>query len=136
MQLKLLLDNEEPNWEKDYKDLNEMSEKMMKDKKNTAANQHMMNEINEELEDFDDFENFEQFLKTFKTKNQSEIHHYKDLEIPENPGDFVSGLEEKVTKSKGFHKKSKTNTGILDAEKTNNKFYRYLKKFSMDDTFL
>ena len=126
----------EPNWEKDYKDLNEMCEKMMKDKKNTAENQKMMNEINEEFEDFDDFENFEQFLKTFKTKNKSEINHCKNLEIPENPGDFVSGLEEKVAKSQGFHKKSKTNTEILNAEKTNNKFYRYLKKFSMDDTFL
>jgi len=113
----------------------------MKDKKtkeNNSLEPQFANEFNEEFEDFDDFENFEQFLKNFKSKSKSE-NHYKNLEIPENPKDFleIGSLGSKRIKG-GLHKRSKTNTEILPGslDKTHNQFQQYLKKFSMDDTFL
>ena len=129
----------EPNWDKDFKDLNEICEKMatkpfsLNEKREQEY--EFMNEFNEEMEDIDDFENFEQFLKNFKNKSKSE-NGKTSLEIAENTKDFLE--KNALLKRKPLHKKSKTVTELFPGpcEKNNRKFPRNLKNFAIDDTFL
>lgn len=136
-------ENLDPNWDIDFKDLNEMCEKMLKMKEKNYYNEEFdtnNNFINEFAETEQGLENLEDFnfltQKLPKKQKFSKFFNDYDEEV-DNIEEYVLQNSQEKKKHK-IHKKSKTSLDEKEFENTSkiHKTIKNHKKFFVDDTCL